>query len=279
MPYHYLLDAAHRATLDQWAHDTTLFVFDYDGTLAPIVDDPEQAHMAPETQRALTALATQARVAVVSGRACADLKSRLPSQLRYVVGNHGNEGLPKNMGNTEEMTRQCTIWHRQILADKVLWQDAEGALFENKGPSLSLHYRNCVNPAIARSRMLASVARLNPAPRVIRGTCVINLLPYQARTKRDAIESLMQDSGCERVVVIGDDITDELAFQGAPDNWLTVRVGACVHSEARFRLHDIDQVTKLLQYLAHDRGASGGESRGGNDSENGVQARMSAGYV
>src|SRR5262245_46467261 len=71
-----------------------LVACDYDGTLAPIVQDPTQAVPLPEAVAAVRTLASlpQTTVAVVSGRALRDLAalSRLPSEV-HLVGSHGSE--------------------------------------------------------------------------------------------------------------------------------------------------------------------------------------------
>lgn len=69
----WLLDPQHRPMLDDWLGPSTLFAFDFDGTLAPIVDDPAEARMSPSTWTQLDRLARLAPVAVVSGRAREDL--------------------------------------------------------------------------------------------------------------------------------------------------------------------------------------------------------------
>ena len=249
MSLNYLLDQDNWATLYEWAHGATLFAFDFDGTLASIVDDPAEASVPPDTWRLLAALGRHANVAVVSGRARGDLMKRLPHEVRYVIGNHGNEGLPQGNKDVDEEVRICSAWYERLMADATLWKDAEGAMVENKGQSLSLHYRNSRNPVLARSRFLARIAKLAPQPRLIRGADVLNLLPPQAITKAQALEALMRDSGCNRVIFVGDDMTDELAFQDAPDHWLTARVGVSVHTDARFTLRNADEVRGLLSHL------------------------------
>ena len=89
------LDADLRAAVERIARVPNLLVgCDYDGTLAPIVEDPTRAAPLPEAVAALRALAAlpQTTVAVISGRALRDLAalSRLPSEV-HLVGSHGSE--------------------------------------------------------------------------------------------------------------------------------------------------------------------------------------------
>ena len=89
------IDPALRSAVGLIARVPQLLVAcDYDGTLAPIVEDPSDAKPLPEAVAAVRALAAlpQTTVAVVSGRALRDLAtlSRLPSEV-HLVGSHGSE--------------------------------------------------------------------------------------------------------------------------------------------------------------------------------------------
>src|SRR5437667_6410247 len=70
-----------------------LIFLDFDGTLAPVVNDPTLASIPPETLRTLTSLAGLEKVslAIISGRALADLKARVGLPNLIYAGNHGLE--------------------------------------------------------------------------------------------------------------------------------------------------------------------------------------------
>lgn len=244
----YLLDPSHRAMLENWARGATLFVFDFDGTLAPVDVDPAHAEIPADIARQLDALARRAPVAVISGRARADLTGRLPASVQWAIGNHGSDGLPRGSG-LEDQSQLCAAWEQHLHADTGLWHDAQGARVENKGRSLTLHYKDAHNAVLARSRLLARAVRLAPAPRIVRNADTVDLLPPQAMSKADVIELLMRESGCEYAMIVGDDVSDEVLFQHAPESWLTVHVGACVHTDARYQLRNLDEVCALLFHL------------------------------
>ncbi len=243
------------AALREWAHARTLYAFDFDGTLAPLVDDPDDARMPAAVWETLRALQSHALVAVISGRSRASLLPLLP-ELTYLVGNHGNEGLPVIAGqagariaDTEPI---CTGWIEQLQVGQAHLHRAgvlQGVVAEHKGYTLSIHYRHCADHVRAHAELVARVAQLTPAPRVIEGVLVLNLLPPGTRTKREALQILQQDSGCERALFIGDDLTDELVFQGAPPNWLCVRVGPSETTAARFVVDGTAGVAELLEQL------------------------------
>jgi trehalose 6-phosphate phosphatase len=246
-----LLSPQGREELRRLAHVRTLYAFDFDGTLAPIVADPAQARAAERVLRPLAQLAQVVPVAVVSGRAQRDLIERLPCEIAYLVGNHGNEGLPQEP-DVAQFERTCRRW-RASLELQLLAPEARGVWLEDKGSSLSLHYRAAPDPAAA-SVLLRSLAQgLVPQPTVIDGKMVVNLLPPDAMTKFEALRLLAQHAGVEQVLFVGDDDTDEIVFERAPPHWTTVRIDPAGRSAARFFLEEQASIEVLLAHLLADQ--------------------------
>ena len=79
------------AALDDVMRLRPLLAFDFDGTLAPIVDRPDDASVPAEVSRCLAELARLHPVAVITGRRVADVRARLAFKPRFVIGNHGAE--------------------------------------------------------------------------------------------------------------------------------------------------------------------------------------------
>jgi len=226
----------------------TLFAFDFDGTLAPIVPRPNAARAAIGVQRRLAQLARSALVAVISGRSLADLRERIPGEVRHCIGNHGSEGVVE-ANDADAMRQICGAWVSQLrgyLADP---ESNAGIIIEDKGLTLSVHYRLAADRALAAQRLSALVLQLVPVPRVIGGKLVLNLLPPNARTKFDALVDLAQREVVERVLFVGDDETDELVFAQAPVHWTTVRVEPDCMSQARFYIDRQSDVSVLLDQL------------------------------
>ncbi len=237
-----------RSALRKLSLVRTLFAFDFDGTLAPIVPRPHAARAAIGVQRRLAQLARSALVAVISGRGLADLRERIPAEVRHCIGNHGSEGMVEASG-ADEMRQICGAWVSQLrgfLADR---EGSSGIIIEDKGLTLSVHYRLAADRALAAQRLNAFVALLVPAPRVIGGKFVLNLLPPNARTKFEALVDLVQREGAERVLFVGDDQTDELVFAEAPAHWTTIRVEPDATSRARFYIDRQSDVSILLDQL------------------------------
>lgn len=242
------------AALAALAARATLYAFDYDGTLAPIVARPEDAVAPTETIAALERLAALVPVALVTGRARDDLRARFPFDARYVIGNHGMEGMPDDDPATtaaaaDGHARVVAAWTSQWPA-AIAAQTADPGIFvENKLHSLSIHYRPAADHQAASRAIQAAIARLTPAPRVIGGKCVFNLMPEGAADKGDALVRLVRFDGCAGAFYIGDDDTDELAFARASANWVTVRVGRVASTAAGFYVDGQADVLRCIDRL------------------------------
>lgn len=257
-----ILSPQNQPILMRWALSNTLMAFDFDGTLAPIVADPQEAKLPIPTWQALDALARITPVAIVSGRSCASLQARLPDSVRLQVGNHGNEGLPGDSLAAAGRIRVCALWQRQIEESVARTPALQGILLENKGSTLAVHYRHCARPKEAHELLQKLLSDLQPAPRLLGGVMVFNVLPQGSLTKLEALQRLEAYSQCDHLLFVGDDITDEVAFAHAPASWLTIRVGLHARTQARYRVRHPGDVCTLLQQLtqisqqAHRRQAS-----------------------
>lgn len=245
----YLFSNTGETALAELAAQPTLLAFDFDGTLAPIVSQPQEARMPAATLQVLEALCAAAPVAVISGRSVADLKTRLGVTPKYLIGNHGLEGIPENDSALAACRAICRDWHRQLMPYLAGDPALAGVMLEDKEYSLSLHYRLAPQPAVAAHRLHAVIAALQPAPVVVGGKQVFNLMPTHASNKGRALRSLLRHEGLEQALYVGDDDTDETIFADAPAPWLTVRIEPSPVSAARFFLRQQDEMTLLLQKI------------------------------
>ena len=137
-----------------------LLAFDIDGTLAPIVEQPDEARLPDEIQRCLSELAQRSDVAIITGRAVDDARRMLSFEPRYLIGNHGAEGLPGWRARSEEFARTVRGWCDALAGYEGL--AATGVRLEDKRYSLSLHYRTAGNPAAAHREIMRCIALLAP---------------------------------------------------------------------------------------------------------------------
>jgi len=247
-----LLAKRSRSVLRELAQPGTLVVLDFDGTLARIVRRPGAARLAQGTRRILGAAARVFRVAVLSGRAVADVRLRLEGiPVEWIIGSHGAEwpGRPAPLA-----WRRLVRGWRQELARRLA--GLEGLELEDKGLSLSIHWRQARDPAAAGAAAARAALRLRGAA-VIPGKRVLNVVPAAAGDKGAALRRLVAESGCARVIFIGDDETDEAGFRERLPNATMVRVGRTPGSSAPYflaRRADVDRVLAFLVALRNPGG-------------------------
>ncbi|GGN01405.1 trehalose 6-phosphate phosphatase [Thermus composti] len=226
--------------------ENPVFFLDYDGTLAPIAERPESAFPHPEALRVLRALMERHPVYVVTGRRVKDLEPLLPLPGLRVVGGHGlEEGtlfgevrplFPVDLGPLRARLPSCP-----------------GVRVEDKGFALALHYRGaedeekaraCLEAWLKKAEGLFKALGLEALP----GKKVLELKP-KGVDKGQAVLRLLKRHPGHTPIYIGDDTTDEAAFQALRGQGLTFKVGEGP-TAAQGRLRDVEEVlTYLKTYL------------------------------
>jgi trehalose 6-phosphate phosphatase len=187
-------------------------VLDVDGVLAPIVDRPEDSQVPEETRAELRRLArTYALVACVSGRTGIDARRIVGLDELVYVGEHGLELDP-----------EAPRWRDRVraFADTVAWP------VEDKGLTLSFHYRTAEDPQAAEAYLLETAERARNDGLVPRfGRMVLEVRPPLATNKGTAVRALLEGRGLTRALYAGDDSTDLDAFRALDEIEWGVRVG------------------------------------------------------
>ncbi|MGB4345592.1 MAG: trehalose-phosphatase [Burkholderiaceae bacterium] len=257
-------NAGHRALLE-FVRPDMLCLFDFDGTLAPLVAEPTAATLPHAVQQRLHRLQQHAKVGIVTGRSLADIGPRLEFTPDYLIGNHGIEGLPGWQHRANEFDTICSNWHTALAAD-LLHMDP-GIQLEDKRYSLSLHYRHAQDQAQSTQALLQSFEKLTPAPRVVPGKYVFSLLPPHAVHKGLAVTRLIAQTGASRSLYVGDDVTDEDVFSLQREDLLSVRIGNDAQSAAAFFITDrqlmVNLLDQLLSYLSTGLGRLSGTHQTG----------------
>lgn len=249
----YLFSSTGKQALTHLLAQPALLGFDFDGTLAPLAALPQDAQMAIKTRRLLTTLCAVAPVAVISGRGCADLSQKLGMQPTYLIGNHGLEGIPGDQILLERYLLICRGWHQQWRTQLAHHPFAAGVLLEDKIYSLSLHTSRASDPKVTGSWLSQVLPALQPAPHIIGGKHVFNLMPTPTASKYQALASLLAREKMRHALFAGDDVTDESVFASAPADWLTIRVEPSIDSAARFFLHHQNEMQMLLETIVAQR--------------------------
>lgn len=230
---------------------------DFDGTLSPIVPHPSDAELPEATRQVLARLADLFPVAVISGRGLTDVRSRVRlDQLSY-AGNHGFElaiaGQPVRLHPDAEAGA-----HSIRAAADVLEQETarwECAVFEDKGATLTVHYRRCDPPDGERlQHRIHELVERFPELEARMGKSVVEIRPASPWGKGKAVSWLLAELGLDRgdvlPIFIGDDVTDEDAFQELAESGIGIRVGAPDEATAaHYRLADTDEVQRLLEAM------------------------------
>ena len=238
------------ATLLDFAQERVLLAFDFDGTLAPIVRDPEAAAMRPSTSELLAKVSKLYPCVVISGRSRADVMAKVDAiPLRAIFGNHGMEPSP----NLRTWRRLAARWHAQLASSL---PPIAGVVIENKGVSLAVHYRKARARAAARRLILIAAAAL-PGARIVEGKMVVNALPAGAPDKGTALTSLCKRLRCNSAIYVGDDENDEDIFALARRcRLLGIRVGSAQRTQAAYFVPNQVAVDRLLAKLIAAREAS-----------------------
>ena len=215
---------------------------DFDGTLVEIADTPEGIHVPDGVPAQLDALqrVLDGRIAIVSGRAIADIQSHLGALDVLMVGSHGAE-----IGEAAE--------HETILSDAsraaiaALAAEWPRLLVETKPHGIAVHFRQEPEAAPAVLQVMDDMAaREGLAAR--RGKMVVELGPKSAN-KGVAVTSLMAAPPFAGALplFVGDDVTDEDGFAAvAAAGGSGILVGAPRPTAARYRLPDPEAVHQWL---------------------------------
>ena len=248
-----------------------LLLVDYDGTLTPIVETPDLAHLPAETRRVLEALSQSRRftIGIISGRELCDIKNKVGLPNIIYVGNHGMEieevpGIVSINPSAEKARSKLSDLHRK-LAEAL--GSIEGVLVENKGVSLSVHYR-LVNeqmvPEVKRTfDRIVSAAQTSGDIRVTFGKKVYEVRPSIALDKGWAVNMLIEKHKTSALnkdllsIYIGDDQTDEDAFRviNRYNSSMSIFVGQLetgLDSQAQYFLNSPVEVTEFLKMLSKE---------------------------
>jgi len=225
-----------------------LMAFDFDGTLTPIVARPDDARISEAIASRLRALAERLPVAIVTGRAVADVRTRLGFVPRFTVGNHGSEDA---LSQADTSALSATMdGLRTTLRARESELDAAGVTVEDKGLSIALHYRLARDRQRARALISDLLSTANKSLSVFAGKLVMNAMPAGAPDKAGAVKALVARCGALSAFFAGDDVNDEPVFASAPAHWLTLRVGRDdIASKARFCIDGPQEMPLLLDRI------------------------------
>jgi trehalose 6-phosphate phosphatase len=226
-----------------------LIATDFDGTLCPIADSPEQVRVAPEMIAALRRLVQSPRIClvVITGRSLADVSSRLPVDAVF-AGNHGLEIRIDGKDFQHRVARRL----RPDLAVvckflREVIQPWQGCWLEDKDLTATVHYRNVESSE--RAGLVQAVTKTVEPLRsqfiLRRAKKALELCPKVSWNKGDALKYIRRKLGpFNACFCLGDDDSDEAMFKANRTQW-NIKVGYGP-SSAQFYLPDSSAVTTFL---------------------------------
>ncbi len=228
-----------------------IFFFDYDGTLVPIVREPEDAIISKETKEIVAELARRDTVIVISGRDRKFLLNVVGDLPVHIVAEHG--ALIRKKGEKEFVMNPAyeENWKDDIRPILELYvKRCPGAFVEEKETSLAWHYRTADDHeyALRRAQELAWQLKSFIQPeqnlQIIEGNMVIEV-KKTAFNKGTSAKAFVEEGDYDFILAMGDDTTDEDMFEALPDSAYTVKVGDAL-SMAKKHIKNQYAVMELL---------------------------------
>jgi trehalose 6-phosphate phosphatase len=241
---------------NQLADKRPVLFLDYDGTLTPIVERPENACLSADMSQTLLDAARAMPVAIVSGRDLEDVRKRVGIREIIYAGSHGFdiEGpdlrleLPAGVDALDDLDQAAEDLTKHLAP-------ITGARLERKRFAIAVHYRQVAEENVERVESAVDFVQARfPRLRKTSGKKVFELRPDIEWDKGRAIRWLLSQLGLDSPdilpIYIGDDLTDEDAFRSLRGRGIGILVSEHPQpSAAAYQLNDTDQVAKLLRHL------------------------------
>ena len=241
-----------------------LLFFDYDGTLTPIVSRPEFAVLSTEVRNTLRALAQKSTlsVGIISGRSLSEIKSMVAVDGLYYAGNHGLEIEGPGLKYVSREAETARLLIKDLAGElATALGDVSGTIIEDKGLSLSVHYRlvkDGEEKAVADIFQRVTGALLDQGKiRTTTGKKVFEVRPPIDWNKGKAVEKIASEITATLnlkqtfAVYLGDDNTDEDAFKvlRRPEGWSIFVGGENPSSAAEYYLDSPSEVAGFLSRM------------------------------
>ena len=231
-----------------------LLILDYDGTLVPLADKPQEAEPPADVVHLLTGLAANPRnrVALISGRQAVTLNQWFGAiEGIWLFAEHGAELRPGHSGLWEPLRPQIsTEWKSTVMPILEHFVDrTPGSFVEEKKYSVVWHYRTAepefgawlANELVSMLEAMLAETEL----RAFRGEKIVEIKPVWA-SKRESLERLLATwPEPDFLLAAGDDRTDEDLFEFAPEGAWTIHVGS-QPTRAAFAVLDFESMRTLL---------------------------------
>ncbi|HWH22930.1 MAG TPA: trehalose-phosphatase [Allosphingosinicella sp.] len=231
--------------------DSAALFLDFDGTLVELAETPDGISVAPGLSDLLRRVCRklEGRLAIISGRSIVDLERHTDCRGIAVSGSHG---LELRLSNGDHIPLSAPVNIRELRGQiDAFAQGVPGLLVEEKPSSIALHYRQAPDAAEEVRAFLAALAR--KCGLTVQGGKMVAELRPKGADKGDALRAFMTEPefAGARPLFVGDDLTDEDAFEAAAGlGGAGILVGPARASAASFRFPGVPAVMQWLKQAA-----------------------------
>ncbi|MBM4241996.1 MAG: trehalose-phosphatase [Euryarchaeota archaeon] len=263
----YLFD--HLDEFERFRDSKTSIITDIDGTISEIAPTPDKAVVSPVMRALLKKLAEKFKlVALVTGRCVEDAKRIVGVDGLLYVGNHGLEYLKDGEIFIEPEVRKYLPAINEVTRDiqKGELCKIDGIIFEEKGICFSIHYRLCEDPERAKEKVLDTLKNRKGSGdlKIKEGRRVVELRPPMGYDKGTILQKIVSDNHIEKLIYLGDDITDSDAFyklkelknEGLIDGEsifvASTEVPEYVRENATYFVESVEEIAKFMDWISKD---------------------------
>lgn len=227
-----------------------LILLDFDGTLVPIANTPEEIEVSERVPAVLMKLLADGHeVYLITGRQRSYVENKLPGIEVPTIGLHGLEW-PGDEAIKPEKEIDAARRELEALTEKF-----PCSLVEDKTHTVAFHFRS-VDKKLQQAaktkamKIMKTCCSKNTSLGVLNGHLMLELRPKKANKAR-AVSQLVKTHPGLGIIFIGDDITDEEAMRALPKEALTIRVGENIdHTNAQRVVKNVDDVLLFLENLS-----------------------------
>ena len=262
----YLFDGLEEFNTFKEDKNSTIFI-DIDGTISEITKTPEKAVVTSSMRNELLKLQEKFQmVGVISGRSVKNARTMVGMEGLLYIGNHGMEYLNNGeicIDSQAQKYLEDIKKVSRILKNSELSQ-IKGLIFEDKGICFSIHYRECESPENVHKNILEVISQFMDSSelKVTEGRKIIEIKPPVSQDKGSIIEKIIETYHLNKVIYLGDDITDLDAFNKLRElrkNCNVQSASILVHSSeipdylknsTLFYVNSVDDVQRFFKWLS-----------------------------
>ena len=232
-----------------------VLLLDYDGTLVPIKQRPEQAVLETTTKSILKKIINykDVEIVIVSGRPINFLQQQLKGLNVSLAGEHGGKFYDYHQQKWRSLvsTNKSDWYHQALNIITTYTKRTPNSFIEKKNVAISWHYRNSPSDFAqfqARKLVIDLETSLHNLPvSVITGKKVVEVKALEANKGYFAnwfFERYVDEK--DIIIAIGDDRTDEDMFEVLKKKAITIKVGDCTNSLAGYQIEEQSEVLNVL---------------------------------